>query len=221
MAGHNLLRGSDFPVHKIASSTAFLLCVVCTPAVRADTLTVAGLITQSTQDGTGPAVNNPSFNNIADGASYLAGLSFRGSIHSTGTFDLTGSAFSFSVGAASALESSFESISLTVAPFGGLDQVSILACLTTGSACNQGNELELDFTIASVDFNNQNVVAQGVLNLLPLDLLEDDGVTDIHGSVANYSYISDSRVPEPSAPALAALGLVAIVVGRLKLLKRY
>jgi hypothetical protein len=41
---------------------------------NAGTNSIGGLITQSTQDGTGPAVNNPALNNIADGAQAIFGL---------------------------------------------------------------------------------------------------------------------------------------------------
>jgi hypothetical protein len=187
--------------------------VACSTALHADTLTVAGIINQSTQDGTGPAVNNPSLNNISDGSSFIVGLSFVGSIASPGTYQLTAPSLFFNVASDNAFENNFDSVSVTVATAGSFDQISILACLTTGSGCNQGNELALDFMIASVDLNNQNAAAQGILNLLPLDLLEDDGVTDIHGSITDYSYTSSSAVPEPCAFILAAAGLLAVALG--------
>jgi hypothetical protein len=43
--------------------------MACVTSLHADTLTIGGAINQSTQDGTGPAVNNPSLNNISDGDS--------------------------------------------------------------------------------------------------------------------------------------------------------
>src|SRR5207249_3705963 len=46
----------------------------------AATITFSGIITQSTQDGTGPAVNNPSLNNIQDLQAYTVTLAFAGSI---------------------------------------------------------------------------------------------------------------------------------------------
>jgi hypothetical protein len=190
--------------------------LACSTALYADTLTVGGIINQSTQDGTGPAVNNPSLNNISDGSSFVVGLSFVGSIPSPGTYQLIGPSLFFSVAADGALENNFDSVSVTVATAGSFDQISILACLTTGSGCNQGNELALDFMIASVDLNSQNAVAQGILNLLPLDLLEDDGVTDIHGSITDYSYTSVSPVPEPSAFAIAVSGLLVMALGFVK-----
>ena len=43
----------------------------------------------------------------------------------------------------------------------------------------------------------------------PLDLLEDDGITDIHGSIATYSYAGPvSAIPKPS-PAVLLGGVLA------------
>jgi len=195
-----------------------LIFVSCAARLHADTLTVGGVINQSIQDGTGPAVNNPSLNNILDGAFYTVNLGFAESITSPGTYDLTGLNLRFEVVTDSAIENSFDSVSLTVAQSGSFDQISILACLTTGSGCNQGNELDLDFMIPSANLNSENVVAQGIPNLLPLDLLEDDGITDIHASVTSYSYTPSAAavVPEPSASVmlLSGLTLVALKYGK-------
>jgi len=187
-----------------------LLCAAGLTSLRADTVTIAGTINQSIQDGTGPAVNNPSLNNIPDGASYTVNLSFAGSITAPGTYNLSGLSLLFSVASAGAVESNFNSASVTVAPSGGFDQISILGCLTTGSACNQGNELDLNFVILSANLNSQNVAAQGISGILPLGLLEDDGVTDIHGLVTNYSYTSASPVPEPAGTVFVTSGLMAV-----------
>jgi hypothetical protein len=84
-----------------------------------------------------------------------------------------------------------------------------LACLTTGSGCPLGNQLDANFSIVAGGLNSQNVAATG-MGLAPLDLLEDDGVTDIHGSVTSYS---QTAVPEPSSLDLSAwvLGAAASV----------
>jgi hypothetical protein len=72
-----------------------------------------GFITQSTQNGTGPAVNNPSLNNIQDlsakGApeSYLVTIVFPGSITAPGNYNLTGSSLTFSDSAAATSEAIF------------------------------------------------------------------------------------------------------------------
>ena len=188
------------------------LCLACAQSIPADTLTISGIINQSTNDGTGPAVSNPSLNNILDGNAYTLDLSFSGSGSSPGTYDLNGSSLFLRVPVAGAVESAFDSVSLTITQSGVSDQISLFACLSTGSGCNQGNELGLSFMIPAASLNNQNVAALGIPNLLPFDLLEDDGVTDIQGSIANYSYTQTSPVPEPASCVFAALGLVAVAL---------
>jgi hypothetical protein len=69
------------------------------------------------------------------------------------------------------------------------------------------------FAIPIAGLNAQNVSAQTVPGVLPLDLLEDDGVTDIHGSVSTYSYTGSGTgtvVPEPSEFLPACLGLAGL-----------
>lgn len=88
-------------------------------AASASTISFGGAIIQSTQDGTGPAVNNPSLNNIQDLQAYIATLTFAGSITAPGTYDLTGSSLMFVVPTAPSTESSFDFISLTVTANGG------------------------------------------------------------------------------------------------------
>ena len=56
----------------------------------ASTITFGGTITQSTQDGTGPAVNNSALNNIQDLQAYFVTLVFPGSITTPGIYNLTG-----------------------------------------------------------------------------------------------------------------------------------
>jgi len=137
-----------------------LSCLTGIASLRADTVTITGNINQAIEDGTGPAVNNPSLNSIHDGAAYTVNLSFTGSITSPGTFNLNGLRILFGVPSAGSTENSFDSASLTVAQSGAFDQVSILACLTTGSACNQGNELDLNFSVLPTNLNVQNAAAQ-------------------------------------------------------------
>jgi hypothetical protein len=93
----------------------------------AGTITVGGKITQSTSDGTGPAGNNPTLNNIQDLQAYLVTLVFPGSITTTVTYSL--SSLTFSVPTAPASEISFGSSSLTVAAASGFDQFILLGCL--------------------------------------------------------------------------------------------
>ena len=198
----------------LASWMMFVASMSCPISTRADTLTITGTITQSTQDGTGPAVNNPQLNRILDGSIVNLNLDFAGSIQSFGTFDLSESSAQFSIASAGVTETDFSTVSLTEAQSGVLDQVSILACLASGSACNEGNELVLNFTIPAARTNDLNVAAQGIAGLLPLDLLEDDGVTDIQGIITDYSYAAKTSVPEPAA--LFLVGTVLIAVGLIR-----
>jgi hypothetical protein len=69
-------------------------------------------------DGTGPAVNNPSLNSIADGDAFTVTLNFAGSITAAGTFSLAGATLSFLDAAAPASETSFDTVSLSVVPDG-------------------------------------------------------------------------------------------------------
>jgi hypothetical protein len=202
-------------------ASLFLILVtscIFASAASATTITVTGAITQSTSDGTGPAVNNPSLNSIADGDAYTLSLDFAGSIAGPGTYDLTGGSLVFSDLAASASESSFTSISLTVSPAGSSDDISLFGCLSTGSGCLVGNSLSLNFAIPSADLNSPSAPASAIFALSPpLDLLEDDGSTDIQGSVTSYSYTSAvSTTPEPTSIALYGSGLIALALKRLK-----
>jgi len=186
---------------------------------RADTIFFGGLITQSTQDFTGPAVNNPVLNNISDGDRYTVALHFSGTIPGPGTFMLTGATFSDAAAGASETSFDFSSPSLTITPNGAFDDFSVLLCLTTGSGCAVGNQLDANFEIPAASLHSTTpscavmpaMCATGLDQPHPLDLLEDDGVTDIHGSVDSYSYTS--TVPEPSplglvGCALALLGFI-------------
>ena len=195
---------------------AVLLCNAI--PLFADQITVSGIITQSTQNGTGPAVNNPSLNGINDTDPYSVTLNFTGAISAPGTYnlgtDLTGATLVFSDATASASETAFDypNSTLQISQSAGVDTISLLGCLTTGSACDQGNQLDLYFTIPASGLNSQNVTASAVPSITPFELLEDDGVTDIFGTVASYSYTasSPSTVPEPGSMALLFSGLATL-----------
>ena len=194
--------------------SALMLCGYVGGA-RASTLSFSGVITQSTPDGTGPASNNPSLNSITDGETYSVTLDFPGTITGPGSYDLTGASLTFDVPSASATETSFGSISLTIIDIAGFDQFSLLGCLTSGSDCLVGNELTANFEIPDTLFNAQNVGATGLDQPHPLDLLEDDGSTDIHGSITSYSGPA-SVTPEPGTASLlgTGIGLLALVKRR-------
>jgi len=165
----------------------------------ADTITFGGVITQSTVDGTGPAVNHPDLNSVLDGDTYTVTLSFNESINGPGAIPLSGLSMTFLDISQSIFETEFVSATVSVTSSAPNDDISILGCLSTGSACNVGNQLDANFQILAADLNAKNVSAQGITGLIPsLHLLEDDGVTDIQGSISNYSYTGQASVPEPS-----------------------
>jgi len=184
------------------ASSAF----VC--AAFADSITIAGGITQSVQDGTGPAVNNTSLNNIDDLQAYTLTLVFPGSIAAPGMYNLTGSSLTFSVPAAPASETIFSTISVTITQNAGFDEFSLLACLANGG-CLAGNQLTANFKILATGLNSQNVPAIGLDQPHPMDLLEDDGTTDIQGSITTFNG-SATAVPETSSLVLVGFGLAAL-----------
>jgi hypothetical protein len=190
------------------------------PAI-ADTITFGGTITQSTQDGTGPASNNPALNNIVDNDLYTVTLSFPGAITAPGTPNLTSASLQFTDTTRAVVENSFGAISLTVTSSGGFDQISLLGCLTTGSDCLLGNFLTGNFQIPAAALNSQNVAAIGLDQPHPLDLLEDDGITDIHGSITTYSYSPTvSPVPEPASVVLIGIALLMFALSRIRISTR-
>ena len=198
-------RGSRFRRWSVA---ALVVCGLANVA-EADTITFGGLISQSTPDGTGPALNNPTLNNIKDLQPFSVALTFPGSITAPGTY--SGSTLAFSVPLAPASETSFSSISLTITANGSNDVFSLLGCLSSGSGCGAGNQLDANFEIPAAMLNSQNVAAVGLDQPHPLDLLEDDSTTDIQGSITSYSQTS---TPEPSSVALVGCVLTLAAVNR-------
>jgi hypothetical protein len=181
--------------------------------LSAGTLVITGSISQSTADGTGPASNNPSLNNIQDLQPYSLTLQFSNAIPGAGTFDLTGSLLSLDVAAAAASETQFGSISLTVTDNGAVEDLSLLACIA-GADCFAGNELTADFSIPAGSLFSSNAAAVGLDQPHPLELLEDDGITDIQGSITSYSggQAQASAVPEPSSCFLAAAAALGGII---------
>lgn len=188
-----------------------LAALISVAGARADAILFTGFITQSTQDGTGPAVNNPALNNIADGDPYTVNLSFDGSIQMAGTYSLSNFSLVFADATAGATESDFTSATVAITADGANYDFSLLGCLASGSGCLTGNELTAYFLITAAALNLPASSASDIPGITPLDLLEDDGTTDIQGSVLTYSYVGSSTgvspAPEPSYafPTLAAL----------------
>jgi hypothetical protein len=185
----------------------------------AGVISFGGQITQSTPDGTGPAVNNPALNNVKDLQAYTVTLVFPGSITMPGTYNL--SSLTFSVPTAPASEMSFGSSTLTITAASGFDQFSLLGCLTTGSGCLVGNQLDANFKIPAASLNAKNVATTGLDQPHPLDLLEDDSTTDIQGTITTYSNTgSVSAVPEPSLAGLLCCVLAGLVAANRMRIKK-
>ena len=187
-------------------SVPLLLCLI--PAcASASTVSIGGFITQSTPDGTGPALNNPSLNNIIDLQPYTLTLVTPTDITGPGFYTLTGSSLIFSVPSAPATETLFGATSLSVAADGSFADFSLFACVTSGD-CGTGNSLSASFQVPLGAVAGLDVAATGQDQPHPFELLEDDGVTDLHGSISTYSNTAQVVTPEPSTGSLALLSLL-------------
>jgi hypothetical protein len=173
---------------------------------RGAAITLTGTITQSTADLGTTAAANSALNNIQDGDAYSVVLNFAGTIASPGTFPLTSIVLTDLTSPVT--ESAFISGSLTLSESSGVDTFSVLGCLIDSATCLLGNQLTLNLQIPSSSLTQSGVSAQGVPGITPsMDLLEDDGATDIQGTIASYSQpTGSSAVPEPSTAMLMVLG---------------
>ncbi len=167
---------------------------------------MSGTVTQSTVDGTGPAVHTPALNDIVDGQSVQVTLASATPINAPGFYDLTGSSLIFSVpGAAS--EGNFGAISLSLTQVGGTLDFSVYGSVADAD-CSIGNALSASFSIPAGSLGGMNVAATGLDEPHPFELLEDDGVTDLHGSISMYSNTALVTTPEPASGVLVAVALL-------------
>src|SRR5579862_340330 len=113
-----------------------------------------GLITQSTGDGTGPAVNNSLLNKIKDLDAYQFMLNSLNPIVAPGLYNTPDLTLSFVDLTAGVSETAFSSVSLSIVADGSFFDISLQGCLSTGSGCNVGNELDANFRIASTDLQS-------------------------------------------------------------------
>ena len=185
---------------------SILLLGLCTGA-RASTLTVTGTITQSTMDGTGPAVHSPALNDIVDGQTFQVTLISATPISAPGFYDLTGSSLVFAVPSAAASEGKFGATSLSLTEDGGYLDFSLYGCLADAD-CSIGNALSASFSIPAGSLGGTSVAAIGLDAPHPFELLEDDGVTDLHGSISTFSNTALVTTPEPASGVLMATALL-------------
>jgi hypothetical protein len=191
--------------HLVVLSLLFL-----SVALHADTITVRGVITQNALDTSRGSADNPSLDNVVDFEGYTIIITLA-----NGTFNATGASF-FNPGA-SAFEDGFQSVSLTKTSAGGFDTFTVFGCLN-GYSCagNTGGQLDLTFKILSAELFASSASATGI-GTSPMQLLEDSGATDIHGSIDDYSFAASSTaVPEPTSVALLGSGLLAFACKRFR-----
>jgi hypothetical protein len=208
-------------------TTALLALVIAMCALagtaRGGTITLTGTITQSTADLGTTAVANPTLNNIQDGDAYSVLLNFAGVISSPGTFSLSSIVLTDLTHPAT--EGAFISGSLTLSQSAGVDTFSVFGCLIDSATCLLGNQLSLNFLIPSSGVTQSGVSAQAVPGINPsMDLLEDDGATDIQGTISGYSQPTEgAATPEPSTAMLTALsaGLLLATAVRRKFQQRF
>src|SRR5258708_38389753 len=178
--------------------TILAVCGLSNVAV-ADIINIQGSITLSPSDGGILPVNNAALNSIADGDAYVVTLNFTGSlVFPSPNLFLTGTLTFNDITHPLATESGFSTINITVAADASFADFSLLGCLTTGGGCMIGTDLSASFQIPSAVVHAQNIMATGLDQPHPFELLEDDGVTDIQRTIASYSYTGVSAVPEPS-----------------------
>ena len=185
-------------------------------AAQASTLTVGGTITQSTMDGTGPAIHTTSLNDILDGQSFEVTLVSAMPIDAPGFYNLTGASLAFSVPSAAASEGMFGATSLTLTQEGGYLDFSLYGCIADAD-CSIGNALSASFRIPAGSLGGNHVATTGLDEPHPFELLEDDGVTDLHGSISTYSNTALVTTPEPASSVLvgsALLGTAALLCFR-------
>jgi hypothetical protein len=183
----------------------FLLISLLASLANADTIDLSGGTLYSVS--LGPAVYNPSLNSVNQDDAYNVVLDFSGTISGPGTYVITSGLFSDT--SAGVGESNFVPGTMTITASGANDIFSLALCLS-GATCDMGNQLDLNFMIASSIIDGSGT-ASAVPYLYQGELLEDDGATDLIGSMNTYSYQTSPVVPEPGTFLLLGSGLAGLV----------
>jgi len=192
------------------------LCAVESPA-RADIVQVTGTITQDLTDSGATAGSNPALEAIKDGDLYSVQLTFNGPILAPGVFSLT--SVQFKDLTHPVVENAFISGSMTITQSSGVDTFSALGCLIDAVTCLAGNQLDLNFEIPSSGLNMTGVAASAVPGIFPsMDLLEDGGSSDIHGTVTSYGLVA--AAPEPPARPILVAAAACILWRALRMKQR-
>lgn len=197
----------------LVSIAALVAVVPCGGAI-----TFTGAITQGIAELGGAPVANPTLASVTIGDPFTVTLSLPVSPGDSGTYPLAAILFTDTLQNVS--ESAFISGTLIITTDGTTDYLTVLACLIDSVSCAAGNQLALNLTIPFGKTTAAGVSAGAVPGLLPLDLLEDNGLTDIHGAITTYAFSAPAAAtPEPATALLAALALggLAALNKRIKL----
>ncbi len=193
----------------IAAACVYLLA---SGVAQGTMITLGGTVTQSPQDGGATAVANPALNNVVDADAFTIQLSFAGPIGGPGAIPLT--SVSFVDTTVSAYELGFISGTAVITTAGSMSQFAVVGCLISASSCLTGNQLALNFQVPTSSLTGSNISAQPIPALLAVDLLEDDGATEIQGTLSNYSYTGTTSTPEPSTLTMIAIGAGCLLLSR-------
>jgi hypothetical protein len=169
-------------------------------AGSADTITLSGSLFSVSL---GPSIFNPSLNSAQFGDEFMLQFTVVPSLAGPGVYSMTGA--SFTDVTASASETAIQSGTLSVSAAGSDLVFSGFACVQSGS-CSTGNELDLNFSIPQ-SLLISSASTMSVFGLKDFELLEDDGATDLIGSLTRYQ-----AIPEPSSALLIVSGIIASFV---------
>lgn len=185
-------------LHRVVLALACLL--VFAIGATADTITLSGSLFSVSL---GPAAFNPSLNGAQFGDQFIVQFTVTPPLASPGVYAITSASFTDLT--ASATETGIDTGTLNISASGSDFVFSGFACVQAGN-CSTGNELDLNFSVPQ-SLLLSAASTTSVPGLKDFELLEDDGATDLIGSLTSYQ-----TVPEPSSALLLFSGITAIFV---------